>query len=111
MQKIFLLAGALLLPSHVMAQETVEREGKCLDRIQEPNGTRLVNKCNYPLNLQALQVDTNKLTEIEVKAGGEYFIQRNTFGSACPAGYRSTLPITVENRQDIGKGNYRCAKK
>lgn len=113
MQKVLVLAAALLAPSSAAAQEKRPNEEKCL-QVLEVRGSNLLsirNRCTYPVFVQFFDGNTNKTYEREMKPNDVEPIHDNVWGTACRIGYVSEIPLEPKNRDEILKYKYSCVKK
>jgi hypothetical protein len=75
-------------------------------------GTR--NECSRPITLMFMTVEDRQITTADLPPGGRFVADREWGQSggflftACPAGYRPNVPLSVENKDAIGLSLYNC---
>lgn len=107
-----LLAGiAALFATHAAAQESAQPVRSCVTFPASRVNPVILNKCPHAIYLELFDVERRVIVEGEVKPNETIAAPAEAFGAACPAGFRSSVPLMLVNRQIFAKDMYACIRK
>ena len=69
------------------------------------------NKCNQPIHVELFDLARQTVIEGDLQPRQAMQAPLEAFGAICPAGYRSSVPLMLVNRQIFAKEMYACIRR
>lgn len=111
MARFVLLLLAVFLSMPASAQQTAKPVPDCALLPTSRENPMIRNKCNHGIYVELFDVPQNSLVQGDLAPNQAMQAPAEAFGSICPAGYRSSVPLMLVNRPIFAKNMYGCIRK
>jgi hypothetical protein len=105
-----LLVGLSIAPAFAEQRESVPNLDQCIRAEKNSAGFVITNICKQPIVLEFITATQPTPRRAQLVPGQSMVPLADGFGSACPVGYTSDVPVRPENAAVFQSGTpkYRC---
>lgn len=111
MLRIIPFAFAVFFGFPAAAQQTAAPVRDCALLPTSRDNLVITNKCAQAIHVELFDLSRQVVIEGELKPKQAMQAPLEAFGAICPAGYRSSVPLMMVNRQIFTKDLYGCIRK
>ena len=111
MLRTILFALFVLSGFPAAAQQTAKPVPDCAVLPTSRENPTIRNKCNHAIYLELYDVQQQSLVQGDLAPNQAMQAPVEAFGSICPAGFRSSVPLMTVNRPIFSQNMYGCIRR
>lgn len=111
MSRAVLFALAVLSSFPAAAQQSAKPVPDCAVLPASRENPIIRNKCSHGIYLELYDVQQQSLVQGDLAPNQAMQAPAEAFGSVCPAGYRSSVPLMTVNRPIFAQNLYGCIRR